>query len=561
MKFPWMNSSVASTPAPDNIFDTVVKALERIGAAPAQRETSSDGEKMLLVGYGDGHFVVQHIATTAFVFITMPNVLVTDESDINEVRFCCNQFNSRNAIINAHFNARDDSPKLGVHLTSYVAVGSVSQAARDLSASLIALCHDARMINGFFARLIERRGETLPFDFELDELQNRRKIEIVRAAEFSDAVRRDVAFEPEYGTNLSLLSLLGAVTGVDAASLPVVSVASMGYDGFFRSWGSSDAASSDLCADLFSDGVGADPTRKWVMIRVELDDMGPSIHDIRQVREITVALALVSLTPKNALVRATVTIGGNHGDFDTSLTCETSGSRAIDTMLSVCRTSEASAMSEYRYMLDDARDKFSAGRTDELTAEQDLLIRSFVSHSGYSIYHGTRHFVEKRFVQALLLLSTAFSDMSRHFNKMDEGARKAFFEVCSMIGSCYIHFGRNDLAFYYLSLGLNTGNYRNDRSYVSCLVNAGDPRAREVVESTMSDMRSTMEQEQEKGKSPDDMMIETYGFLNRCYARLLVDQGDLDQAEKILHEMLANDENDRFAINELARIRRIRSGE
>ncbi|MDE6177241.1 MAG: tetratricopeptide repeat protein, partial [Paramuribaculum sp.] len=82
-----------------------------------------------------------------------------------------------------------------------------------------------------------------------------------------------------------------------------------------------------------------------------------------------------------------------------------------------------------------------------------------------------------------------------------------------------------------------------------------------VVESTMSDMRSTMEQEQENGKSPDDMMIETYGFLNRCYARLLVDQGDLDQAEKILHEMLANDENDRFAINELARIRRIRSGE
>ncbi|MCM1110066.1 MAG: hypothetical protein NC336_02535 [Clostridium sp.] len=573
MIFPWMKKT-QEEPA-EVTFSTMTDpaaeltdALGRLGYTvvdthyfPSPDESgdakpASGGEKRVVSDIAfscdKGKFIVFFFENKKFARIMMPGIHKAGQRDFNEVRFVCNMMSSQRFVATPFFILDQDEDGFVVSLSAMMTLMPAGDLVKALPPMIDEFVVSQSVFAKRFSDLLERRGENAPFDFENEMMVGIQKTNIVRRLEMLNVIKRGVHTP---GPDVTLGSLLENMTGIDPAR---VETATFILPAAAPRNVCSGIGSLPLLADMFdpenpTDQLGFVALKNpWSIVRLSLR---PAENEISP-RTVMVSLSEYSRDRRQAFVKVIVTVEGNDpAALPTAVASDDAEPRSVKTVISVRADGGAGDISEYEFMLADARDKVAAGKEQEMTPVQHLMMRSFLGDTGYYLYHGTNHFVGGRFVQALLMLRNVYKDMVSRYQKMDDAARESYREVCFMIGTCYSVFKRWDSAYYYLSQVVNFGRFNHDRQYLNMMVNSGDPRAMDIVESAISDFKKYFE---EHTDDVDLTIAEMHDFLRRSRVYLLIEQGRLEEAEAELQTMVGEDENRSFAIDELALISRLR---
>ncbi len=220
------------------------------------------------------------------------------------------------------------------------------------------------------------------------------------------------------------------------------------------------------------------------------------------------------------------------------------------TMLEVRLTDAEKDYWEVKYMVDEAMDIVKNGHTEELTSEQRLLISHTNPTVQADLYWGKKYYNNRCYFQALYHFNKVFAYFKDHPNDWTEDTENLYNEICFYIGFIYNDLGMHDRAFYYLYLA-QRNRLDGTQEFTNCLCNMKDVGAKGYIhsqaEAVMKQMR-TSEEEAER-------LTPLYNFLRRRYAYVLIDRGELDDAEQMLNDMIADEQDVEFAKGELEYIK------
>ena len=114
--------------------------------------------------------------------------------------------------------------------------------------------------------------------------------------------------------------------------------------------------------------------------------------------------------------------------------------------------------------------------------------------------------------------------------------------------------GLHKQAFYYLDLMASDGNIRHTMELVNSMANGKDLRLFSYTEEVMEEVKRNFSEDEELPDTIKDFI----NFLRRRRGYAYIDFNQLDKAEKIFTQMLDEEDNADYAINELAYIKKLR---
>ena len=159
------------------------------------------------------------------------------------------------------------------------------------------------------------------------------------------------------------------------------------------------------------------------------------------------------------------------------------------TMLEVRLADEDKAAWEAKYMIDDAMDKISNDKEDELTDEQRAVVSHVVPSIQNDLYWGKKYFNNGCYYQALCHFYRVFDVYrSQPIEEWDEILRPAFYDICYYIGIIYASLGMNDRACYYFNIAKSSDRIDYMQGFIACLCNMGEPCAMGLVVSYIKDI-------------------------------------------------------------------------
>ncbi len=214
-------------------------------------------------------------------------------------------------------------------------------------------------------------------------------------------------------------------------------------------------------------------------------------------------------------------------------------------------------LAEFNYMNNDALWKIKNKKISELSEEQQLIAMCSNATPSYNLYWGKKLYLEKRYYEALLHLENGYYEMLRFYNKMSKSQKGIFYELCYLIGYCYCELKDYQRAYYFLDSLPQLNNIIYTQEYINCLVNSQDFRALPVIDNLLTYIAKDGDPEtddEEANKSLSSFI----NFLRRRKAYVYIDIGELEEAEKIYTQMLAEPENSDYALNELAYIQKLK---
>ena len=173
------------------------------------------------------------------------------------------------------------------------------------------------------------------------------------------------------------------------------------------------------------------------------------------------------------------------------------------------------------------------------------------------LYRGRRLYLQKRYVEAIPHLFNAFYQLFYDFTTLNNSAKETFLEICFMLGSCHMEMLQYDRAFFFLSFTVGRNNIRYAETYINCLVNMNDFRALATIEDMLNDVYNSLRDiEDDQVEEP---LQDFRRFLLRRKSYVLIGLQRLNEAEKLLREMLKNQEDMEYAKQELAYIQYLRT--
>lgn len=223
------------------------------------------------------------------------------------------------------------------------------------------------------------------------------------------------------------------------------------------------------------------------------------------------------------------------------------------TMLEVRLTDAEKDYWEAKYMVDEAMDMVKNGRTDELTNEQRLVIAHTDPSIQADLYWGKKFYNNRCYFQALYHFNSVFACLKEFPNDWDDNLHNLYCKICFYIGFIYNDLGMYDRAFYYL---FTAQRIRIDgtQEFINCLCNMADVEAKGYIHDRAEEVTKQMRKSEEEA----ERLAPHYNFLRRRYAYVLIDRGELDDAEQMLNSMIADEEDVEYAKGELEYIKEIR---
>lgn len=213
---------------------------------------------------------------------------------------------------------------------------------------------------------------------------------------------------------------------------------------------------------------------------------------------------------------------------------------------------------EFRYQWQEAQDALRRG--DKLTEEQRFMGMSVVPNVGFNLYWGRRYFNAKRFYEALQHLENAYRVLNVNFEGLNKAAREHFYEVCYFIGFCYAELKLYERAYFYLDIVYPQNSVRYASEYVNLLVNTKDFRALATIERLIKNIEQELARLEADEKEEDGLQA-FFRFLQRRKGYVLIDQHKLDDAEAIFQALLDFPDSEKQAIDELMYIEQLRAEE
>ncbi len=217
---------------------------------------------------------------------------------------------------------------------------------------------------------------------------------------------------------------------------------------------------------------------------------------------------------------------------------------------------------KFQYIWKEAEAKQQAGSTETLTDDERLLLSLKDAHTGLNVYRGKQLFLQRRYYEALLLLEDAYRRIIRLSAKDLHTMQDVYFEVCYLVGFCYSQLHQYERAAYYLEFTLPLHRVNYTEAYVNTLVAAGDIRCLNVIDTLLSQVIPSSDDEDDEEHAHDSQPLEELmpfaNFLRRSKATVLIAQQRYKEAETLLQELLTDPENTAFVLKELAHIRKLK---
>jgi tetratricopeptide (TPR) repeat protein len=163
-------------------------------------------------------------------------------------------------------------------------------------------------------------------------------------------------------------------------------------------------------------------------------------------------------------------------------------------------------------------------------------------------------FYSGRYYEATLYFENMINSYRKNFFDLDTDQKRTFLETAYMLGFCYNELGLPKQAFYYLDLLSDDGNIRHTMELVNAMANSKDLRVFNYTEKVMDEVKRNFS---EADELPDHIK-DFINFLRRRRGYAFIDFNQLDKAEKIFTQMLDEEDNADYAINELAYIKKLR---
>ena len=213
---------------------------------------------------------------------------------------------------------------------------------------------------------------------------------------------------------------------------------------------------------------------------------------------------------------------------------------------------------EFRYQWQETQDALRRG--DKLTEEQRFMGMSVVPNVGFNLYWGRRYFNAKRFYEALQHLENAYRVLNVNFEGLNKAAREHFYEICYFIGFCYAELKLYERAYFYLDIVYPQNSVRYASEYLNLLVNTKDFRALATIERLIKNIEQEVARLEADEKEEDGLQA-FFRFLQRRKGYVLIDQHKLDDAEAIFQALLDFPDSEKQAIDELMYIEQLRAEE
>lgn len=213
---------------------------------------------------------------------------------------------------------------------------------------------------------------------------------------------------------------------------------------------------------------------------------------------------------------------------------------------------------EFRYQWQETQDAMHRG--EKLSDDQRFMALSVVPNVGFNLYWGRRFFNSNRYYEALQHLENAYRALNPNFEQLNKNAREHFYELCYFIGFCYAELKQYERAYFYLDIVYPQNSVRYATEYVNLLVNTQDFRAMGTIERLIKSIEQELARLESEEKDEEGLQA-FHRFLQRRKGYVLIDLKKLDEAEQVFQALLDFPDSEQQAIDELMYIEQLRAEE
>jgi len=561
----WKKREVDENPSVEKRSILFEEALRSIGVSFDMLKTSQG--RAYTFHYQNGNFVVrieEGIGAYRFLFL---GILSLQVDLIDDVRILCNELNDGSPFVRAIYEIVDEGKSICIHLTETLPyVSNLDEFKHQLLETMNACFYVRDYAGKRMNKILEdvRRANTV--DVEFASACNTNCEHLCRELELKHT--KDTLPELDNSEGLSAgeidpATLLTHLIGEIPYTFVKMEVRVDGYA--YETSDIADVANYPLSTPLL-----------WKQDEASLAD-----EFQRQEAQIKIECKLAKDCPAGSEARIYTFYFLLHAEYQTTdalyyrvtyvlpavVTPHEAAASAIDAeakrnagslLLARDLVSDSAKHAEFSYMLSDVNDKVTEGKENELTPEQTMLRGLENNEFSQNAYWGRRLFREERFFEATVRLQRAHQWATLHFQELSKVERNIFYYICYLLGVCFEKMQLYKEAHYYLYA---LGDQRNPdyvKEYINTLIALHDIHVRDIINGYLQPIRSNLEEYDEEEAEMPQAVLDLYQFLRRREVYVDIEQGYLDEAERLCKKMLDEKENSDFALTELAYIQKLR---
>ena len=491
-----------------------------------------------------GNFLASVRSKDDCVEVTFPVMATAPMTQLALVRAKCNDHNNSNILFKFTYSIDHEAGNVQIHLSFFNNKFDADNFIHELKAAF----HFQREWHRDFDEAVSISKDYDSADLESEVYKHHREMYLLRNQEIRHQMGPEAANLAAGTGNLTLWQLLETVSPLPEAQLLFMTVNTV--NGQQRIEEEDAIRNFDLRHALI-EGTGkqARLTRDYAVL---------DLH-YKQGRDEKPTMATISLTAEGEdehciYSRVTVTLPPRNASRMNSLSNEERKPLSVSMLIAMDRSSDKQRQQEFDYMWSDAKLKIKNGEQESLSEDQEMLSQVTTADVAYNLYWGQQYFMAGRYYEAILNLGNVFNSYRENFFEMTAEHKRVFMEVAYKLGFSYNELGLYRQAFYYLDLMASDGNIRHTMELVNTMANGKDLRLFSYTEEVMEEVKRNFSEDEELPDTIKDFI----NFLRRRRGYAYIDFNQLDKAEKIFTQMLDEEDNADYAINELAYIKKLR---
>ncbi len=491
-----------------------------------------------------GHFVAAIRKQDDCIEVTYPCIATAPMIQLPLVRSKCNDRNNSNILFKYSYSIDNEEGEINVHMSFFNNQVNNENMVHQLKAAF----HFQHEWQRDFDEAVSISKDYDSADLESEIYKHQREMFMLRRLELRHQLDSNAAAIATGTGTLPLWQMLDTVAPLPAARLLFMTVNTV--NGQQRTEDEQEIRNFNL-RNVLVDGEGkqARLTRDYAVIDLHYKqglDEKPMMT--------TIVITAEGEDDHSIYSRITVTHVPRNASRLNSMSNEGRQPHSISMLIALDRSDDKQRQQEFDYMWTDAQLKARNGEKDSLTDDQLLLGQVKVADVAYNMYWGVQMFNSGRFYEAILYLENLFNSYRSDFFEMGSDGKRLFMEAAYKLGFCYNELGLPKQAFYYLDLMASDGNIRHTMELVNSMANSKDLRLFSYTEGIMDEVKRNFSDNEELPENIRDFI----NFIRRRRGYAYIDFNQLDKAEKIFTQMLDEEENADYAINELAYIKRLR---
>ena len=478
------------------------------------------------------------------VEVSYPTMAIAPVSQLPLVRSKCNDHNNSNILFKFTYSIEHESNEIHVHMSFFNNKIDNESMAQQLKAAF----HFQREWKRDFDEALAIAKDSDSIDLESELYKHQREMFMLRRLELRHQFDSSTASIAAGTDALPLWQLLDTVCPLPDCKLLFMTVNTV--NGQERINDEQVIRNYDLRHALVT---GTDKQARLTRDYAVLDLHYTQGRD-EMPRMATIALTAEGEDDHSIYTRVTVTQMPRNASRMNSLSNEGRQPHSVSLLIALDRSDDKKRQQEFEYMWSDAQLKVRNGEQNSLDEDQVFLSQVNCADVAYNLYWGQQRFQQGRYYEAILHLENVFNTDREDFFEMKSEQKNVFMETAYKLGFCYNELGLHKQAFYYLDLMATDGNIRHTMELVNAMANSKDLRLFSYTEGVMEEIKRNFSQDDELPENIKNFV----NFLRRRRGYAFIDFNQLDKAEKIFTQMLEEEENADYAINELAYIKRLR---